>query len=306
MLRLSLAALLLCTSAIAEQVVIAHRGASGYLPEETLPAYAYAYAAGADYLEPDLILTKDKIFICMHDTQLETTTNVKDVFPDRKADDGHWYAKDFTLAELKTLTAHERTGNRFPREAQGFQIATFEELIQLVQGLNKTTGRNVGIYPELKDPSWHAKNGFEMEGAFLEIMTKYGYTGKDAKCFVQCFEPEPLKKMREMKSELPQIFLMDAGTANKLTEGDLTDIAKFATGIGPDLRAIERDPALVERVHTAGLLIHPYTLRKDMMLPKYKTFEDAVKTYYDDYKVDGFFTDFPDYAAAHLRAKKGK
>ena len=122
MFRVLTLVLLSAAAASAEQVVIAHRGACGYLPEETLPAYAYAYAAGADYLEPDLIYTKDKRFICMHDTTLETTTNVKDIFPDRKADDGHWYAKDFTLAEIKTLTAHERTKSRFPQAAPGFQI----------------------------------------------------------------------------------------------------------------------------------------------------------------------------------------
>ncbi|WP_416374910.1 glycerophosphodiester phosphodiesterase family protein, partial [Methanothrix soehngenii] len=92
-----------------EKLVIAHRGASGYLPEHTLEAYALAYGMGADYVEPDLVLTKDGVFICLHDIHLESTTNVEEVFPDRAREDGRWYAADFTLSEIKQLKVHERT-----------------------------------------------------------------------------------------------------------------------------------------------------------------------------------------------------
>jgi len=303
---LCLCVLSLVSNAFAAPIVIAHRGASGYLPEHTLPAYAFAYAQGADYIEPDLVLSKDKVFICMHDTDLESTTNVETVFPDRKRDDGQWYAGDFTLAELKQLQAEERLGNRFPQGAPGFPIATFEEVIQLVQGLNKTTGRDVGIYPELKSPTWHNQNGLPMEEALLAICTKWGYVGPDAKIFVQCFEPQPLMRMRnELKSTLPQIMLISNSPlqAQMSTDAGLAQIAKFANGIGPDLALVDKDPTLVARAHAVGLKVHPYTMRKDSLPPAYKEMADMVKQYVEVYQVDGFFTDFPDIAVNYLRAR---
>jgi glycerophosphoryl diester phosphodiesterase len=306
LLRLLIGFGLAALSAPADQIVIAHRGASGYLPEHTLEAYAFAYAQGADYIEPDLVLTKDKVFICLHDIHLESTTNVEEVFPDRKRADGEWYAADFTLAEVKSLQAEERLAKRFPQGAPGFQVPTFEEMIGLVQGLNASTGRNVGIYPELKAGGWHASSGLPMEEAFLALCTKHGYTGKDARIFVQSFEPQPLMKIRnELKSELPQIQLISSNIlqANMISEAGLALIAKYANGIGPDLSLVEKDPALVERAHAVGLQVHPYTLRKDMLPPKYKDISEAVKTFFDTYKVDGFFTDFPDTAADYLKAR---
>lgn len=304
--RVLIAVSVFACAAHAGQIVIAHRGASGYLPEHTLEAYSFAYAGGADYIEPDLVLTKDKVFVCMHDIHLQSTTNVEQVFPDRKRSDGQWYAADFTLAEIKQLQAEERLPKRFPQGAPGFQVPTFEEMIGLVQGLNATTGRDVGIYPELKEPSFHAGEGLPMEAAFLEICTKHGYVGKDARIFVQCFEPQPLMKMRnEMKSELPQIQLISSSIlqANMVSEAGLALIAKYADGIGPDMKLVEKDPAVVERAHAAGLQVHPYTLRKDALSPQFKDYDDAVKTYFETYKVDGFFTDFPDLAAAYLKAR---
>ena len=184
----------MAVSAIADpQIIIAHRGASGYLPEHTLPAYAMAYGLGADYVEPDVVLTKDKQFICLHDIHLDATTNVETAFPDRAREDGRFYAADFTLAEIKSLRAEERLGKRFPQGQSSFEVPTFIEMIELVQGLNVSTGRQVGIYPELKQPGWHAKEGLPMEFAFFEILKTYGYTEKDSLIFIQCFEFEPLK-----------------------------------------------------------------------------------------------------------------
>lgn len=306
---LFLAVCCVATTTWAVPIVIAHRGASGYLPEHTLPAYAFAYAQGADYIEPDLVLTKDKIFVCMHDIDLASTTNVETVFPDRKRDDGQWYAADFTLAELKQLQAEERLPKRFPQGAPGFQIPTFEEVIQLVQGLNKTTGRDVGVYPELKSPSWHVQNGLPMEEAFLAICTKWGYTGPDAKIYVQCFEPQPLMRMRtEFKSTLPQIMLISDSKlqAQMSTDTGLAQIAKFANGIGPDLNLVERDPTVVARAHAVGLQVHPYTMRKDMLPQKYKDMGEMVKQFVDVYKVDGFFSDFPDIAVNYLRTRSAQ
>ena len=301
---------LLCLTAGAQaqsKIVIAHRGASGYVPEHTLESYAMAHAMGADYIEPDLVLTKDKVFVCLHDIHLEMTTNVEEVFPDRKREDGRWYAADFTLEEIKRLSAHERLKNRFPQGKSHFEVPTFVEMIELVQGLNQTTGRIAGIYPELKQPSWHTKSGLPMEEAALAILTQYGYVGKDAKVFIQCFEPEPLERIRkELKSDLPLIMLVSDGqeSAPLITPEGLKHVATFANGIGPDRKCIEKDPGLVKQAHDLGLAVHPYTFRADQVSPKYTTFTDELKQFYETYGVDGLFTDHCDKAAAFLRGGK--
>ena len=304
-LRLMTIALAAMCATAQTKSVIGHRGACGYVPEHTLESYALAHAMGADYIEPDLVLTKDKVFICLHDIRLNATTDVEIVFPERKRDDGKYYAADFTLAEIKRLHAHERLKDRFPQGASSFEVPTFTEMIELVQGLNKTTGREAGIYPELKEPQWHRDHGLPMEEAFLALMTQYGYTGKTAKAFVQCFEPGPLKRMRELKSELPQIQLMGAEKefVPMLTAEGLAEIAKYANGIGPDKGMIEKDPDLVKRAHAAGLLVHPYTLRKDLLPAKYSSFDNELNQFYNMYGVDGLFTDFPDLAAVFLKGQ---
>lgn len=301
-----IASVLLAVHLAAGPIVIAHRGASGYLPEHTLEAYALAHAQGADFIEPDLVLTKDKVFICLHDIHLQATTNVEQVFPERKRGDGQWYAADFTLAEIKQLQAEERVAKRFPQGVPGFQVPTFEEMIALVQGLNQTTGRAAGIYPELKSPSWHEESGLPMEEAFLAVCAKHGYAGKDARIFVQCFEPQPLVKMRrELGSELPQIQLISDNVlqANMVSAAGLDVIAGYANGIGPDLRLVEKDPALVERAHARGLQVHPYTLRTDMLPATYTSMDAALAELYGRLKVDGLFTDFPDLAVRHLKGR---
>ena len=190
------------------KIVIAHRGASGYLPEHTLPAYALAHGMGADFIEPDLVLTRDGHLICLHDIYLEATTNVEQLFPDRARDDGRWYAADFTLDEIRRLQADERLDGRFPKGASRFAVPAFTEMIELVQGLNERTGRAVGIYPELKAPAWHRAEGLPMEKALLKVLGRYGYLEDGAPIFVQSFEEESLRRLRELGSELPQVFLM--------------------------------------------------------------------------------------------------
>jgi len=287
------------------KAVIAHRGASGYLPEHTLEAYAMAYAMGVDYVEQDLVLTKDKRFISLHDIYLEPTTDVEEKFPDRKRADGRWYAADFTLAEIKTLNAHERLPNRFPVGKSHFEVPTFEEAIELVQGLNQSTGRNVGIYPELKAPAWHANEGLPMEQAFLDVVARYGYAGPKANIFVQCFEPSTLIQLRnEFKCELPMILLIsDSKLQDGLVlESGLKEIAKFANGIGPDLKRFEKNPELTKWAHAEGLLVHPYTLRRDQLPAKYASFDDEIKQFFTVYDVDAIFTDFPDDVVRFLKS----
>ncbi|MCC6489185.1 MAG: glycerophosphodiester phosphodiesterase [Candidatus Hydrogenedentes bacterium] len=281
------------------KIIIAHRGASGYLPEHTLEAYSYAFALGADYIEPDLVLTKDKVFICLHDIHLEATTNVEEVFPDRHREDGKWYAADFTLDEIKRLSAHERVEERFPKTGPRLEVPTFEEFLQLIRGLNASTGRAAGIYPELKQPAWHRAAGLPVEEAFLEILARYGYTGPDAKIFVQCFEADCLLRMRnELKSELPQIQVMGSGedAAAMLSEEGLKRIAEYAQGVGPAKPAIEKDPAAVARAHAAGLLVHVYTFRADSVPTMYKDFGEELRTFLHTFGVDGVWTDYPDQA----------
>ena len=307
-MKLRLIVLLACalslTAAIAEdaatgKIVIAHRGASGYLPEHTLEAYAYAHALGADYIEPDVVLTKDKVFICLHDIHLEATTNVEEVFPDRHREDGKWYAADFTLDEIKRLCVHERFEGRFPKEGPRLEVPTFDEFLQLIQGLNASTGRAAGIYPELKQPGFHRAAGLPMEEAFLTILARYGYTGPNAKIFVQCFEPACLQRMRsELESELPQIQVMGSGedAAAMLSEDGLKHIATYAQGIGPAKSAVEKDPAIIARAHAAGLLVHVYTFRADNVPATYKGFEGEVRTFFHKFGIDGLWTDYPDRA----------
>ena len=164
----------------AGRIVIGHRGASGYLPEHTLESYALAHGQGADYIEPDLVRTKDGAFICLHDIYLDATTDVATAFPGRARADGRYYAADFTLEEVRRMRVHERLDRRFPRGVSRFSVPTFEEMIELVAGLNRTTGRRAGIYPELKQPAFHRAAGMPMEEAFLEIVRRHGVGGPDA------------------------------------------------------------------------------------------------------------------------------
>ena len=279
------------------RIVIGHRGASGYLPEHTLEAYALAHGQGADYIEPDLVRTRDGVFLCLHDIYLDATTDVATVFPGRARADGRFYAADFTLEEVRRLRVHERLDGRFPRGAARFSAPTFEEMIELVAGLNRTTGRRAGIYPELKQPAFHRAAGLPMEEAFLEIVKRHGIGGPDAPpIFVQCFEADPLRELRRLGSTLPHVFLVDDEAAPQLTDAGLDEIRTFADGIGPAKALIERDPALVRRAHRRGLVVHPWTFRADDLGEGYASLEAELAAFYGGYGVDGLFTDFPDRA----------
>jgi len=304
-----------------DKIVIAHRGASGYLPEHTLEAYVMAYALGADFIETDLALTKDGIFVCIHDIYLEYTTNVKEVFPNRAREDKHWYVVDFSLDEIKQLGVHERTRangmayfpSRFPLSFSKFEVPTFTEMIELIQGLNKSTCRNVGIYPEIKKPSWHVQQGLPMEEALLEILNLYGYKSRSAKVFIQCFENESLKKLRfELGTDLPLVLLTWETNWNyggnvrpfiaELTGDILDEIAIYADGIGPYKGRIEVNPSLVNLAHERGLVVHTWTMRADSLPGQYWTFDEELYQFYIIYNVDGLFTDFTDRVVQFLRS----
>lgn len=313
-----------------KKIVIAHRGASGYLPEHTIAAKAMAYAMGADYVEQDLVMTKDDRIIVLHDHHLDQVTNVRDVFPQRARTDGKYYVIDFTLAELGKLAVTERFDikdgkqkpffkDRFPLGKSIFKIHTFEDEIELVQGLNKSTGKNVGIYPEIKSADFHLQEGKDISRAVLTILKAYGYSNKSDNVYLQSFEPRELKRIHddllpEMGMDIKLIQLLwpaDDGEWVK-EPGAMTDVAKYADGIGPKMSMIIsadsvvgdiKATGLVSRAHAAGLAVHPYTFRFERgEIPSYaKDFKDLLNIFIFQIGVDGVFTDFTDKVVEFLK-----
>jgi len=317
-----------------EPIVIAHRGASGYLPEHTLAGKALAYGQGADYLEQDVVLTRDGIPVVLHDIYVDTVTDVAERFPVRKREDGRYYAVDLTLAELKQLFVNERidlkTGKRvfpqrYPAGKSSFRIPTLAEEIQFIQGLNQSTGKEVGIYVEIKQPAWHKQQGLDITPVVLEVLKQHGYTEHRDAVFLQCFDPHESRRIREelgCKLKLVQLIgendWPDAAHSGidyvqMRTPAGLKEIAEYADGIGPRMQHLITgvDDAgraqitdLVRDAHAAGLVVHPYTFRKDE-LPDYSTsFEQCLKLFCEEAHIDGFFTDFPDLAVKALNNQK--
>lgn len=307
-------------SMLNSKVIIAHRGASGYLPEHTLEAKALAYGMGADFIEQDVVLTRDKIPVVTHDLELNNTTNVKRVFPDRARNDGKFYVIDFDLAELKQLNVNERTranGNprypgRFPPGRSEFKIATLSEEIELIQGLNKSTGRNVGLYTEIKSPAWHRDQGYDLSTVVLQTLSDYGYTDASDNVLLQCFDPAELLRVRnDLNSNLKLVQLIGENAWNEAdtnydemhSNAGLKKIADYASGIGPSIDHIIRlrngavqITSLVKDAHDLGMVVHPYTLRNDN-LPSYaNNIDEMLELLFVKAGVDGVFTDFPDLA----------
>lgn len=308
-------------------LVIAHRGASGYLPEHTLAAKALAYGQGADFLEQDVVLSKDGVPVVFHDTAIDTTTDVATKFPERKRADGRFYALDFTVAELKQLNATERfnpkTGQavlpgRFPVGVGAFQVATLEEEIRFIQGLNRSTGHAVGIYPELKAPAWHRKEGRDLAAAVLPILRRYGYDTKESACYVQCFELAEVRRLRGELAWKGKVVMLLGGKGKGpgdtdfgylQTDAGLAELAKLVDGIGPPIGSYVtgKTPAerkvtdLAARARKAGLQSHPYTLRADELPKCVASAEELMKALFEEAKVEGLFTDFPDLCVRHLR-----
>lgn len=211
-------------------LVVAHRGASGYLPEETLEAYSMAIDMGADVVEPDLISTKDGVLIARHDPNLAYSTDVANhpEFASRKKTtqvDGEtqtgWFASDFTLAEIKTLGGISTDAER-PQQYNGlYKVITFQELIDLVKAKSATTGRSIAVYPETKNPTYHRDLGLPLEDKLIDLINKAGWNSKTAPVFVQSFEPSSLKYMRSKGLNTRLIQLIDADDVN-LKTGALT------------------------------------------------------------------------------------
>lgn len=293
MLRLFAALLLVlgAVPALAQDsgfIVIAHRGASGERPEHTLASYELAIEQGADYIEPDLVPTRDGVLVARHENELSDTTDVasREEFADRrrtKTIDGQvtagWFVEDFTLAELRTLRAKERLPAIRPQNARYdglYQVPTLEEIVRLVRAKEAETGRRIGLYPELKHPEFLLQSeGIDTVDLLLAELKRLGITAADP-VFIQSFEVGPLKRLRQ-RSDFRLVQL--AGTtggpsdepgmtyADMLTPSGLAEIATYADAIGADVRLlleIDGTPsALVTLAHAAGLKVHAWTLRKE-------------------------------------------
>jgi glycerophosphoryl diester phosphodiesterase len=305
-----------------QPIVIAHRGASGYLPEHTLPAKALAHAMGADFIEQDVVLTADGVPIVLHDIHLDATTDVASVFPQRARADGRYYAIDFKLAEIRQLRAHERRAapgsaeaafaQRFPLQAGLSGVPTLAEEIALIAGLDRSRGTRTGLYIELKASAFHRAAGMDLGGAVLEVLEQTGYAQASDRVFLQSFEPEALRALKARGTPLPLIQLIgDNSWAEDgevdydalRTDAGLAETARYAAGIGLWLmhiylgRNASGNPMLselVQRAHAHGLLVHPYTFRRDQLPPEVNSYSELLELFVHKAGVDGLFTDFPD------------
>jgi glycerophosphoryl diester phosphodiesterase len=279
-------------------LVIGHRGAAGYRPEHTLASYELAARMGADYIEPDLVSTKDGVLVARHEPEISATTDVADrpEFADRettKMIDGAsvtgWFTEDFTLAELKTLRAKERIPQVRQRNTiydGRYEIPTFQEVIDLAKGLSRELGRPIGIYPETKHPTYFRSIDLPLEPPLVRTLRRNGLDSKHAPVFVQSFETANLKALDdELRVPLVQLFGAPATRpfdfvadgdprtyADLATPQGLREISSYADGVGPSKDYIvPRDSSgnslpptsFVASAHQAGLLVHPYTFRNE-------------------------------------------
>jgi len=316
-----------------DKVVVAHRGASGYLPEHTLPAVAMAYATGAQYMEQDVMMSRDGHPIVWHDLTLDRNTDVAEQFPGRARENGMHYVIDFTLEELRQLLVTEgfdvnedgeqvsNYPSRFPIWQSRFYVHTLAEQIEMVQGLNHATGQDIGIYPEIKAPAFHRENGQDISMAIVQMLKDYGYTSKDSNVYLQTFEFDELRRVHdeifpELGVEVKLIQLIGGGAAYRwmLEEAGIIEIARYADGLGPHYSLIISDDStpdniittdLVPLAHQSGMKVHPYTFRSDEgLVPDYaRDFEHMLELFYFEADVDGVFTDFPDTVVNFLRSR---
>ena len=304
--------MLTASAAASRPLIIGHRGASGHRPEHTLEAYRLAAEMGADFIEPDLVSTKDGVLIARHENEIGGTTDAADRFPDRKRTktiDGKsltgWFSEDFTLAEIKSLRARERLAFRSHAYDGRFQVATFDEVIALAQALGRELRRPIGVYPETKHPTYFRGIDLPLEEKILASLDNAGWNRRDAPVFIQSFEQGNLRDLRKKTT----VRLIQLASTAAVVEGDrLKEIAGYADGIGPEKRlvipvradgSVGAPTDLVARAHALGLLVHAYTLRSDrQFLPA--AYQGRAEEEYRQFRaagVDGLFTDFPDVAA---------
>jgi glycerophosphoryl diester phosphodiesterase len=276
----------------APKQAIAHRGASGYAPEHTAAAYTLAMDQKANFVEPDLAVSKDNVLFCMHDDTLERTTNVAEVFPDRvstsyqtRQPGKHWLGNDFTMAELKRLDA----GKWFKPEFAGQHLQTFQEAIDLVRG-------KAGLYPELKSPELYKSRGVDQVKLFVDIIKKNGLEKpeslKTTPVIIQSFDESAIRRVAVDLPTVPRVFL--TGKDEDVTEARLKELAKFATGIAPEKLVIARHPEMVARAHAAGLTVTSWTFRADDKDMKFPSVKAEMSHFLYDLGIDALFTNNPD------------
>jgi glycerophosphoryl diester phosphodiesterase len=289
-------------------IVIAHRGASGERPEHTLASYQRAIEQGADYIEPDLVMTRDGVLVARHEPEIGGTTDVADhpEFASRhrtQAVDGEtmngWFTEDFTLAELKTLRARERLPKLRPANTVfdgQFQVPTFDEIMQLAVDTNRRRQGQprIGVYPETKHPAHFQSLGLPQEAAVLETLGRFGYDAPGSPVFIQSFDPNNLKQFRGM-TRLPLVQLLEHEVE------DIAGMARYADAIG--VAKSLATPENVAAVHEAGMAVHVWTFRaENEFLPDdLKSGTDpaahgdlpAEIERYLARGIDGFFVDFP-------------
>lgn len=309
--------------------VIAHRGACAYLPEHTLPAKALAHGMGAHYLEQDLVCSADGELFVLHDIHLDRISDVASQFPGRQRDDGRFYAIDFTADEIRSLTVHERQNadgsvvfpRRFPATDKPlpFQLHTFDDELRFIHGLNRSTGRRVGIYPEIKRPAWHREQGTDITARTLAVLSEHGYTKRDDNLYLQCFDAAELSRIRhDLNSDLPLIQLIGVNAWQE-SPTDFTELctpeglvasAQTVDGFGPWIQLLyELDDSnrptssgLAESMNGLGKLVHPYTARIDALPEGFDTFMQLLQFLAQTLSVDAVFSDFPDEAVLAAEA----
>lgn len=280
-------------------LIIAHRGASGELPEHTIEAYSRAIEQGADFIEPDLVMSRDGVLIARHDRYLSTTTDVsvRPEFANRKRAQEtfsgpreDWWAEDFTLDEIRTLRARQAYPGRSTAFDDQFQIPTFDEIIALANA------HGVGLYPETKSPSHHASIGLDMKAPLLNALN-----GVQGPVFIQSFEAQILRELAQDTSfPLVQLYSGDPRAAMAGFEPPLEEAATYADGVGPYKMLLWSAPGIpsdfLDRAHQLGLQVHPWTFRDDNLPDAYDTAKAEYQAYWA-LGVDGVFTDFPGTAA---------
>jgi glycerophosphoryl diester phosphodiesterase len=313
-------------------LIIAHRGASGYRPEHTLAAYELAIDMGADYIEPDLVITKDGVLIARHENEISETTDIVNYqeFANRqttKVIDGEsksgWFCEDLTLAEIKQLRAKERIPNIRPGNAvfDGlYEIPTFQEIIDLAKRKSLEVKCTIGIYPETKHPSYFNSIGLGLEEPLIAALHKNGYEDKNSPIFIQSFEVGNLMYM-STKTDLPLVQLIndkgkpydfvlggDRRTFDDLiTTTGLIGIAEYAMAIGINKSLlIPRDMnnqllspmSVVSNAHAEDLLVHVWTFRDENIFLPADLQDNPLKEYelFLELGIDGLFTDNPDTA----------
>ncbi|MGH7679985.1 MAG: glycerophosphodiester phosphodiesterase family protein [Gemmatimonadaceae bacterium] len=294
-------------------LIIAHRGASCHRPEHTLEAYALAISMGADYIEPDLVSTRDGVLVARHENEIGTTTDVAAKFPERRRTrtiDGNpvtgWFTEDFTFAELRTLRARERTATRSRAFDGQFVIPTFAEVLALADSAGRRRGRAVGVYPETKHPTYFRGIDLALEPRILAALRERGLDRRDAPVFIQSFEDANLRILRrETRVRLVQLV----SSPRQVTPQALAEIATYADGIGANTRLVvpaarDAEPtSLVRDAHDARLLVHVWTLRPEpgALAPRYRGDPLAEVKELAALGVDGMFADCPDLLVKVLR-----